>query len=313
MKVLVTGASGFIGRHLIRHYVDAGATVIGWSRQPQPKDFVVTTVDWRVVNMLDPEAVAMALKDDAPEVIFHLSAQCLPRVSWQDPVGTFDSNVMGTINLLEAMKAHRAQARLVLTSSSAIYAPHPGNRPIQEDHPTKGASLYAVSKLAQEMTVRLWGRKYDLTMITVRPFFVIGPEKRGDVCADFAQRVVRLEREGGDVMRVGNLEAVRDFLDIADAVSAFTLVAEKGKPDEVFNIARGSGWAVRDVLETYRSMAKVSFRVEVDQSLVRRLDEPVKIGDPARLTALGWSPRVPIEEALERILNYWRQVDDEEG
>lgn len=306
MRVLVTGASGFIARHLIRHYVAEGAVVIGWSRNKQPADFEVTELQWRVVDMVDADAVSGAIAADRPDCVFHLSSQSLPRVSWENPVGTFDSNVVGTIHLLMALKEHAPSARLILASSSSVYAPHPDNRPIPEDHCTEGSSLYAVSKLAQEMTARLWGQQFDMDVVTVRPFFVIGPEKRGDVCADFAQRIVCLEREGGDVMRVGNMAAVRDFVAVQDAVRAFHLLAEKGKSNGVYNLARGDGWAIKDVLECYRSLTATEFRVETDPELMRPLDEPIKIGDPSRLKALGWAPHVSMKDVLKDILEQFK-------
>ncbi len=308
MRVLVTGASGFIARHLIRHYVANGADVTGWSRNTQPTDCEVGEAQWRVVDMLDADAVLAAMQADRPDCVFHLSAQSLPGVSWHDPVGAFDSNVLATVNLLMALRECTTESRLILVSSSSVYASNSGDRPILEDDPAGGVSLYAVSKLAQEMTARLWGRQYDMPVVTIRPFFVIGPEKRGDVCADFAQRIVRLEREGGDIMRVGNLDAVRDFVAVEDAVRAFRLLADTGETDGVYNLARGEGWAIKDILDGYRSLSATDFRVETDPQLMRPLDEPVKIGDPSRLKDLGWAPRVSMEEALRNILAYWREI-----
>lgn len=313
MKSLVTGASGFIAKHLIRRLLADGTQTVAWSRGSAPKELRHESLAWQTIDLLDAGQVNDAMESAKPDHVFHLSAQCLPKVSWEDPTGTFDANVIGTIHLLNALQRHAPKARLILASSSALYAPHPDHQPIREDHPLEGASLYAISKMAQEMTARMWGRKYNMPVVTVRPFFVIGPEKRGDVCADLAQRVVYAERSEEPVIRVGNLAAVRDFVDITDAVQAFRVIAEKGEPDGVYNLARGSGWSVGDVLEYYRISAMNPLEIKVDPALLRPVDEPVKIGDPSKLRALGWEPAVPVEMALAKILDYWRTQDQADG
>lgn len=313
MKFLVTGASGFIATHLVRRLLEEGrASVVAWSRQTQPNDLRADDrLTWRTVDMLDERDVDRAIADSTPDCVFHLAAQSLPKVSWEKPASTFDINVIGTLHLLNAMRRHAPKARLVLASSSAIYAPHPENLPIQEDHRLEGASLYAVSKMAQEMTARLWGENYGMSIVTVRPFFVIGPGKKDDVCSDLARRVVLAERSDAPEISVGNLSAVRDFLDIEDAVAALCLLADRGVAGAVYNLCRGSGWSIEEVLAYYRTLSSGTFQIKVDPSLLRPVDEPVKVGDPSKLRALGWEPTVAVELALAKIMDYWRAAEHE--
>jgi len=312
VKTLVTGGSGFIARHLIRHTLNKGESTVAWSRQDKPSDIDASDdLVWHRLDLTDVDAVEQAMEAAQPDRVFHLSAQSLPRVSWENPTGTFDANVIGTINVLSALQRHAPKARLVLASSSSVYASHDPHRPIQEDDPLGGTSLYAISKRAQEMTARLWGRHYTMPVIIVRPFFVIGPGKTGDVCSDLARRVVRAQRAGERRISVGNLSAVRDFVGIEDAVAAFTLLAERGTPDQVYNLCRGSGWAIQDVLAYYLASATQQCEIHVDPNLLRPVDEPVRIGDPGKLRALGWEPVVSMEKVLDGILDYWRDVHDE--
>lgn len=304
MKVLVTGAAGFIGRHLVTHLASSGREVRAVSRRPQPTEG--ERVHWLVGSVTDAASVSAWLDESMPDLIIHLAAQSLPGVSWQSPAETYEININGTMNLLTALRERASRARFVMVSSSSVYAPSADGRPIRESGRLEGSSPYAVSKLAAEQGALLYGKHAGLDIVSVRPFFIIGPGKTGDVSSDFARRIVDVER--GKLARIttGNLDITRDFLDIDDAVRAFDAIVAKGVSGQAYNICSGRPTTIRRLLDELKGLSRVKVEEVVDPALMRPIDEPVKVGDPANLQALGWSVRVPLADSLGRILDYWR-------
>ncbi|HEY8241355.1 MAG TPA: GDP-mannose 4,6-dehydratase [Kiritimatiellia bacterium] len=290
MVSLVTGASGFIGSHLARHLRDRGHEVVAIARGE--------------TDILDEGAVRKLVASRKPDWIFHLAAQSLPRISWEQPARTFEVNVCGTINLFESVRAAGIDPRIVVFCSSSEYAP--SERAIPEDAPLAPWSPYAISKMAQDQLARLYHARYKLKIVRVRPFFITGPGKVGDVCSDLARRILAIE--GGDekAIAVGDLEIVRDIVDIRDAINAFLLLAERGEAGQVYNVATGQGYRIGDLVERLRAASGVRFETKADPSLLRPIDERVKIGDAAKLRKLGWVPAHTIDETLSDILDYWR-------
>lgn len=306
MRYLATGSSGFIGGHLLANLLGEGHEVHALdpavSSWPMPDGLVL-----HQGRIDDPAFVKKVVTELKPEVVFHLAAQSYPGVSWERPVDTFKINLEGTVNLLDACRAVCAEAKILITCSSAEYAPGEEGRPIAETAALAPSSPYGISKLAQDYLCELYARRYGIHTIRMRPFFITGPGKVGDVSSDFARRVVAAERGEADIFPVGNLEIVRDFLDVRDAVMAFRLLEDKGVPGEVYNICSGNGYRIGDILEAYRELSSVLLNDQVDSSLLRPVDEMVKIGDPGKLKSLGWSPTISFKESLASILNYWRE------
>jgi GDP-4-dehydro-6-deoxy-D-mannose reductase len=306
MKCFVTGACGFIGRYLIQHLLAAGHQV--WASdlescalcEQRRQGLVFVRLDL-LASELGPPLVACQ-----PDWIFHLAAQSLPNRSWEVPQLTFEVNVGGTLRLLEAVRRVAPKARVLVVTSSAVYAPRAVPEPIREDAPLNPVTPYGISKLAQDHVARLYAQRYALAVVRARPLYLIGPGKIGDVCSDFARGIVAVERGAAQDLRVGNLEVVRDFLDVRDGVTALSAVVERGAPGEVYNISSGCGYRVGDILERFRQLALVPVKVSLDASRIRPLDELVKIADNSRLRALGWQPRMELEQTLQDILKYWR-------
>jgi GDP-4-dehydro-6-deoxy-D-mannose reductase len=251
--------------------------------------------------------LADVVRSVGPEVIFHLAAQSLPLVSWREPEATFQTNVVGTLNLLDAVRASGRDSLVVIAGSSAEYGPRePRDSSIKEDTPLRPASPYGVSKVGASLLALMYRRVFGMRVIIARPFFVIGTRKVGDVCSDFARGVAAVERGDQSALKVGNLETIRDFLDVDDAVRAFWLLTQKGAPGHVYNVCSGEGHKVRTVLELLLGMGSKTIPLEYDPMRERPVDEPVVIGDNSSLRVLGWAPRVSLNDSLSRILNYWR-------
>lgn len=313
MRCLLTGASGFIGSHLAEYLLAQGETVYGLSRSASK--FVTSLGEnfkFFECDILDRERVARIISDTHPEVVFHLAAQSLPKISWQNVEQTFNVNVLGTLYLLDSIRQAGLDPVIEVMCSSAEYRPTcEGATPIREDHPLEPSSPYALSKIAQDHLCVLYHRAYGMRIIRVRPFFIIGPRKSGDACSDFARGIVEIERGQKDVLEAGNLEAVRDFLDVRDAVAAFWLLTERGEPGEAYNVCSGEGHSMRNVLSCLISLALGKIEVRQDSRHLRPLDEPMKIGDNSKLRALGWKPRIGIKKTIRDIIAFWRTQSDD--
>jgi GDP-4-dehydro-6-deoxy-D-mannose reductase len=308
MRVVVTGASGFIGSYLVDRLLERGDEVHAWVRPGSPEPAAHKGVVIRhEVDLLDPSSVSSALSRSQPAEIHHLAAQSLPTVSWQQPWETFRINVAGTVNLLEAARQASFAGPLVVFGSSSEYADIAGSvQPMGEEHPLGANSPYAASKVAASQMTQLYHRRHRLSTRIVRPFFWIGPRKAGDFCSDVARKVIDIERGRLERLGVGNLAVVRDFLDVRDGVEAVLRVAGEGKPGEIYNICSGAGTVLSDVVEAYRALARAPVVSWTDPQLVRPIDEPVRVGNPAKVMALGWRPTRPLSDTLADIVAYWR-------
>lgn len=303
MTSLVTGADGFIGSHLVDFLQMRGDRVVTVSRSQK---FMREGVCHHALNILDCEAMASLIRSLNPDHIYHLAAQSLPGTSWTDPKATFRTNVDGTLNILDAIVATGAKTRLIFASSSSVYSQNLGAAPMGEDSVTLPTSPYGVSKLAAEQLVSLYCLRHGLSAVIVRPFFIIGTRKTGDVCSDWARNIVGIENGALDELRVGNLGVIRDFLSIEDGVSALCTVAEKGASGKTYNICSGVGWELTQLLDTLRSLSGKTVPVKIDPGLHRPIDERIRVGDPSRLKELGWMQQHRFEDTLKKILEYWR-------
>jgi len=308
MNCLVTGAGGFIGGFLVESLVDRRYPVHAIARRAtEALDRLGHRVHVYHGDVTDRGFVQQVTQQARPDAVFHLAAQSLPVKSWESPRVTYETNVIGTVHLLEALRGAELEPRIVMVSSSSIYAPSPGGEPINEDGPMRPATPYAVSKLAQDQMASLYHEQHGMHTVRARPFFLIGPRKRGDVCSDFARRVVAIERGDSARLPVGDLEVVRDFLDVRDGVEALCVLAEKGEPGCAYNVCSGKGVRIAEVLDCFKSLASVSCEEAQDPNLLRPIEERIKVGDPGRLGSLGWTPQTDLNETLDDILAFWRE------
>jgi len=307
MRVVVTGANGFIGWHLVDAMTRRGDMVQAWTHY-RTSDHWDGPIEAIAVDVTDNVAVSERLTTFAPELVVHLAAQSLPGRSWEEPALTYQINVIGLIYLLESVRALAHPTRLLIAGSSAEYAETVDGHAISEGDAADPNSPYGCSKRAADQLAQLYHRRYDLDVVRFRPFFFAGPRKQGDVCSDFARGIVAIECGEQRTLRVGSLDVVRDIIDIRDGVAGILRLAEAGEAGEVYNICRGRSVSVGDILNTYRGLAAVPIQVSQDPALLRPLEQKMKIGDPSKLQALGWRPKKELSETLQSILEYWRAV-----
>jgi len=312
MRILVTGASGFIGRYLSSFAAAQGHEVVGtYVSAPELTSRIPTHggIRWVPLDIRDGAAVRTLVDSVRPDAVFHLAAQAYARVAWDDPVGTFTTNVLGTIHLYEALRRFPPARGVLLAASASAYGTPPAV-PITEEMPLRPINPYGVSKACQEMLSYQYFLNYGLRIVRARLFITTGAGKTGDVINDVAQRIVQLERATTpSPLRVGNLETRRDISDVRDVVRALWLLFESGDPSQAVNVGAGQSHSVRSIVDTLLRLARRPLEVTVDPELLRPTDEPELRGDVRRLRALGFVPQHPIEETIADSLNFWRQAD----
>ncbi len=312
MRVLVTGIGGFVGGHLAEFLrAERPAVEVYGLERPRGAASAAEVSGARIVHadLDDRASVDAALAPLELDAVVHLAGQSSVGQSWTDPGATLRTNVMGLVHLAHALH-RRGAPRLLVVGSADEYGPVPvGAAPIREDAPLRPASPYAVSKAAQGLLALQHGGSGGLPVIVTRTFPHTGP-RRGDAFAEssFARQIAEIEAgRTPAVLRVGNLEAVRDFTDVRDVVRAYWGLVEHGRPGEVYNVCSGRGLRIRDVLERLLALANVSVTVAVDPERLRPSDVPSLVGDRSKLTAAtGWEPLVPLDTTLMDLLNDWR-------
>jgi GDP-4-dehydro-6-deoxy-D-mannose reductase len=299
---LITGASGFAGGHLLAELVSSGTRVHAWGHHA-PTDRVSEHVSWTNVDVLDRARVRAALEAARPAAIYHCAGIADVHGAWTAPAHALRVNAIGTHNLLEAARELALDCRILVTGSALVYKPSSG--PIDESHPLGPATPYGVSKLAQEMTAAA----SPLDTLIVRPFNHAGPgQSPGYATSAFAQQIAEIEAGRREpTLSVGNLDAKRDITDVRDTVRAYHALVQDGVPHRPYNVCSGRTHRMRELLDILLSLARVRVRVETDPARLRPSDTPVVHGSHARLTAdTGWEPRIPIEQTLSDLLDYWR-------
>jgi len=302
---LVTGATGFVGGHLLTRLLETEPAIAAWSNPGgHPPDVSDPRIHWQAVDILDAPAVTRALNALQPSTVYHCAGIADVGGAWQDPQRALKVNVIGTHYLLEGLRRAGGRCRVLLTGSAHVYRQSSGA--IDEDSPVGPASPYGVSKLAQEM---LAGRDSDCPMIITRPFNHAGPgQSAAFATSSFARQIAEIEaRSREPVVLVGNLDARRDITDVRDVVRAYALLMEHGLPDRPYNICRGEAHRIGDLLDILVGLARTRVELRVDRSLVRPHDNPVFLGNPSRIEKdVGWRADIPIERTLADLLDDWR-------
>lgn len=316
MRALVTGVSGFVGGHLVEHLIAEGDLVVGLSASGHwPADLVhlERTARIEAFDLVEQSEAALAelVRRKQPEVIYHLAAQSNPQGSMTDPRGTWTLNLGGSLNLLEAVKSSGQKPRVILVGSGVCYGNPPSQFiPVNEDCPLRPNNPYAASKAAVDLLGIQHYLAHGTDVVMVRPFNHAGPRQSPRyVLASLALHVAEVERGYREYLEIGNLDVVRDFIDVRDVVRAYRCLASKGQAGEIYNLGSGQGTKIADALEYLRSQATSVIPVRVDSARIRPVDQPLLVADASKLrAAVGWKPRYTIEQTLADTLEFSRTL-----
>lgn len=304
-QTIVTGANGFVGRHLTHALRARGVSAIAWQRQPHGGDSITARV--RVVDVLDRDGVRRAIGEDQPARIFHLAGAPHVGDSWKNSLPTLQVNVLGTHHLLEAVRLEHAECRVLVVTSGMIYKPGPDA--LDEDAPLVPSSPYGLSKLAQDQLARLTVDEDGLNVVVARPFNHIGPgQDPSFAIASFCRQIALIEHGAmAPDLRVGNLDARRDLTDVRDVVAAYLRIMDDAATGTAWNVCSGTANRIGDLLDTLLGLATLPITTSTDPDRMRPSDTPLLLGSHARLSAtLGWTPKIPIEVTLADTLAWWR-------
>lgn len=314
MRALITGITGFAGSHLAEYLLahQPQVQVFGTRRWRSPMDNIahlgdkVTLIE---TDLRDYTSVLKCLSESRPDYIFHLAAQSFVPTSWNAPVETLDTNIIGQTNIFEVVRHLQLDPVIQIACSSEEYGlVHAHEAPITENNPLRPLSPYAVSKVGQDYLGYQYFMSYGLKVIRTRGFNHTGP-RRGDVfvTSNFAKQLARIKSGLQEpIIRVGNLTAVRDFTDVRDMVRAYWLAVTKAKPGEVYNIATGSGITIQELLDRLIAIADVKVEVVQDPARMRPSDVEILIGDSSKFRAdTGWAPEIPLDKTLHDVVHYW--------
>jgi len=312
LRALVTGITGFAGSHLADYLLAHtelevfGVDLRGFPQSVSRSD----RLHLRQGDLCDSDFVLSSLEEAHPQYLFHLAAQAFVPLSWKDPWGTLANNVRGQLNLFQGILHLGLRSRILVGGSADEYGMvHPEELPIDEDTPLRPYNPYAVSKVVQDMLGYQYFASHGLHVVRVRPFNHIGPrQSAGFVTAAFAKQIAEAEvGRSPPVIKVGNLEAKRDFTDVRDMVVAYYLALSKGEPGEVYNIGSGIARSIREVLDILLRESKIELTVQEDPTRLRLSEVPVVACDSRKFRErTGWEARIPLEESLRGILDYWR-------
>lgn len=316
MRVLITGITGFVGSHLAEYILSLNGKhdIYGLCRWRSPRDNLANFYDKVTLleaDLCDLGALIRQVGTVKPDVIFHLAAQSYVLTSFNSPIHTMWTNTIGTTNLLEAIRITGIDPVVHICSSSEVYGQvREEDVPIKETCPFRPASPYAVGKIGEDMVSLQYWLSYGIKTIRTRMFTHTGP-RRGDVfCVSaFAKQIAAAELGLiSPIVRVGNLDSVRTFCDVRDAVRAYWLLVNQCEPGEVYNIGGDRTMTVGEVLDILLSFSKIKLEVKVDSNLMRPSDVTLQIPCTDKFrNHTGWQPVIPLEKTLEDTLDYWRE------
>jgi GDP-4-dehydro-6-deoxy-D-mannose reductase len=311
MRVLITGVTGFAGRHLAEHCCAHGATVVGLGRSTAPDPELSGHLDdFLEVDLRDSGKTMEAVRGAAPDRIFHLAAEASVARSWDDPTHVMHGNLFTALPVLEATRRAAPNARLLVACSGEEYG-EPESLPVEEEHRLRPQNPYALSKATVDLAAGFYSDAHDTFVVRTRAFNHTGPGQSADyVVASFARQIAQAEAEGREagelVVTTGNVDVRRDFTDVRDVVRAYWLALEEC-PAGVYNVCSGRATAIREILDGLAAETSLEVRQRTDPKLLREHDVMEITGSHDKLTeACGWRPEIPLAETLRDTLDWWR-------
>lgn len=304
MKVLVTGANGFVGKWLCADLLANGHTVLGAVRERGEPSAMsaewqqrLKAVEWLTVDLMDDRTIGSALERQ-PDAVVHLAAMASGARARAEPRVAWEINCVGTARLAYAVAARGSRARLVMASTGEVYGRNL-TRPATESDPVSPCSPYAASKAGAELVLQELHRRLGTDVVIARPFQQTGPGQAPDfVVPAFARRILEARGRGERRIVTGDLSPVREFIDVRDAAAALRLLVERGQAGGVYNIACGEGVALEEIVRRLAQAAGWECETVPDPALMRPGDIHYLVGDGARVAALGWTPRFALDDTL---------------
>lgn len=321
MNILVTGAGGMVGSHMVELLYERGDNVIGiWHKNKKNIEQIILPIQFVQCDLRYGQRIDELIMDNLPEQIFHLAAQSYPTISWISPSETIDVNINGTIVIYEAIKKARKYVKpdydpmVVVACSSAEYGNTLNKLNGVEVYVKETAELqplhpYGVSKVGQDLISLQYFINDHIRCIRARIFNSTGTRKVNDVTSDFTYRAVEAERSGVYELRVGNLETKRAIMDQRDLVKALMLLADKGTAGDVYNISSEHVYQMKDIVTIIEKQIGHALKINVDLTLLRPTDEKIIVGDVTKLKRdTGWRQEISMEQTIVDMLNYWRKL-----
>jgi GDP-4-dehydro-6-deoxy-D-mannose reductase len=313
--ILITGGTGFVGSHLVEALLAQGETNIHVTTYRAADAYtakLISSDHIHPIDLTDQKAAAELIQQLQPTQIYHLAAFATVGKSFDNTYHTLQNNLLLQYSVLEAVKQHAPQARILIIGSGMEYdflqLAKEQLHAASENSPIGPVSPYAISKVLQDLLGLSYFYSYQLNTIRVRPFNHIGERQSPDFAIpSFAKQIVAIERGEQTELKVGNLDAVRDFTDVKDVVNAYILLMKQGQVGEVYNVGSGRGFPVAEILAILCSLAKQEIRIAVDADRIRPLDIESAIADISKIQELGWQPKIELRLTLQRILDYWRK------
>ena len=319
MNVLVTGAGGMVGSHMVELLYNRGDNVIGiWHKNKKNVEQITLPIRFVQCDLRYGYGIDDIIMDNLPEQIYHLAAQSYPTVSWVSPAETIDVNINGTVAIYEAIKKARRykdpnyDPMVVVACSSAEYGETLNELEGEKVYVKETAELkplhpYGVSKVGQDLISFQYFMNDHIRCIRARIFNSTGTRKVNDVTSDFTKRAIAAERTGVYELRVGNLETRRAIMDQRDLVNALMLLAEKGKAGDVYNISSEHIYQTRDIVTMIEEQIGHELKINVDPALIRPTDEKIIVGDVTKLKKdTGWKQQIPMKQTIADMLDSWR-------
>lgn len=311
MRCLIIGGTSVFGEGLIRRLLEKDDTeIVIATKLPGEEEFAGDRLQWETLDLRNADATNQTIEAAEADIIFDFATEDSVGNSWKNPTGTVDVNVIGTINLLNAVRDYSKKSRLIIGGSGEEYGRMGfDSLPVKEGSIPFPNNIYGATKACQTMFAKLYHQAFGLDIIVLRTFYEISEKQDASFAvSSFCKQFAEIEKGTKEpIIDTGNINNIRDFTDVNDLVRAFDLVSTKGKSGEIYNAARGQGFSLLDIIRVLEGMTGKSVKIHMDSSRVRPMDSPAMVADVSKIEKdCGWKAEIPLEITIGNMLNYWR-------